>query len=414
VNQYRTVETADLRTAIEDTTGQGMNWFFRQWIERGGHPEIALSWTYNAERKDLAVTIEQRQKVDAITPLFRASVELEIATSNEVKLERISLARATETFHFSVATRPTRVVFDPRDWLLDQQQVTATKQELLDQLARSEHVFARLQALKKLAEQKDDAEVKTALLKVAQEDKFWAVHQEAVKILGTLNGDEIRALLLKLARSETRVEVRREAVQALHRFPHDDTKRVLREVIAQEPSYKTVAEALHSLVKVDRAHCAADLRQAMERASPQEVILLSAIDGLVELKDSTAEEQWGKMLQQPLSAERRAALLGAIARAKPSDVAALEPIKSQLSHRRPQVRKEAIRTLVEIGNPRGIDWLQERRVHETSYRALQSLDEAIEKIRARQKQTGSLQERLDELREQNKSLEERLKKLEKE
>ena len=40
VNQFRTVETADLRIAIEEATGQGLNWFFDQWLHHGGHPEF--------------------------------------------------------------------------------------------------------------------------------------------------------------------------------------------------------------------------------------------------------------------------------------------------------------------------------------------------------------------------------------
>jgi aminopeptidase N len=44
VNQYRTVETADLRTAVEESTGQGMTWFFDQWLYHGGHPEFEVAW----------------------------------------------------------------------------------------------------------------------------------------------------------------------------------------------------------------------------------------------------------------------------------------------------------------------------------------------------------------------------------
>ena len=50
VNQFRTVETADLRIAIEDATGQGLNWFFDQWLHQGGHPEFNVSWDYDSAR----------------------------------------------------------------------------------------------------------------------------------------------------------------------------------------------------------------------------------------------------------------------------------------------------------------------------------------------------------------------------
>ena len=47
VNQFRTVETANLRIAIEEATGQGMNWFFDQWLYHGGHPEFTVDWSWD-------------------------------------------------------------------------------------------------------------------------------------------------------------------------------------------------------------------------------------------------------------------------------------------------------------------------------------------------------------------------------
>ena len=73
VNQFRTVETADLRIAIEDATGQGLNWFCDQWLYHGGHPEFTVSWEWDAAAKDVRLTVKQTQKVDDVTPLFRTS-----------------------------------------------------------------------------------------------------------------------------------------------------------------------------------------------------------------------------------------------------------------------------------------------------------------------------------------------------
>ena len=37
-NAHQPVSTEDLRIAIEETTGQSMDWFFDQWLYRMGHP----------------------------------------------------------------------------------------------------------------------------------------------------------------------------------------------------------------------------------------------------------------------------------------------------------------------------------------------------------------------------------------
>ena len=38
-NMFATVETWDLQKAIVDATGINMDWFFDQWIHRGGEPK---------------------------------------------------------------------------------------------------------------------------------------------------------------------------------------------------------------------------------------------------------------------------------------------------------------------------------------------------------------------------------------
>jgi aminopeptidase N len=413
INQFRTVESADLRRAIEDATGQGMNWFFEQWLEHGGHPEFTVSWSYNDETKQVAVSVKQTQKVDQVTPLFRTHVEIEIATPNEVNTQKVLLTKADETFHFPSNERPTRVVFDPNDWLLDKLTQAKSESELLDQLARDEHVFARFTAVQELEKQKDDAEVAAALKKAAKEDKFFAVRQEATKIVGQLSGDDVRSLLIGLATGDANVHVRREAVAALHRFVHDDTKAALRKIIASEQSYKVVAEALRSLVKVDRDHCRADLLAALAVPSYRDEVFRAAAAGLNELKDDEALAKWRAMLAEKHTSEHRASVIEALAKAKRGDAETLEMLKGQLEHKRMNIRRQTINTLVELGNPSTIAWLQARRDQEESPRTIQQIDEAIEKLRGKEKQNEPIKKELDELREKNRQLEERLKKLEK-
>jgi aminopeptidase N len=413
INQFRTVESADLRRAIEDATGQGMNWFFEQWLEHGGHPEFTVSWSYNDETKQVAVSVKQTQKVDQVTPLFRTHVEIEIATPNEVNTQKVLLTKADETFHFPSNERPTRVVFDPNDWLLDKLTQAKSESELLDQLARDEHVFARFTAVQELEKQKDDAQVAAALKKAAKEDKFFAVRQEATKIVGQLSGDDVRSLLISLATGDANVHVRREAVAALHRFVHDDTKAALRKIIASEQSYKVVAEALRSLVKVDRDHCRADLLAALAVPSYRDEVFRAAAAGLNELKDDEALAKWRAMLAEKHTSEHRASVIEALANAKRGDAETLELLKGQLEHKRMNIRRQTINTLVELGNPSTIAWLQARRDQEESPRTIQQIDEAIEKLRGKEKQNEPIKKELDGLREKNRQLEERLKKLEK-
>jgi aminopeptidase N len=414
-HQFTTVEAADLRDAIENSTGQGLNWFFDQWLYKGGFPEFDVSWRWDDATKIAHLTVKQVQKVDTITPIFEMPVEIEIATRNSTNVRRMNISKADETFHFPLDERPTRICFDPKDWLLKKLTFEKSKEELLDQLERDQNLMCRVQAIEALgafAGAKDD-DVTAALMKALKADAFWGVRQTAATALGKLSGEKVREALIEAAQRDTKAQVRRESIKSLGGFSHDSTRAALRSIIGQDQSYFAIAEALRALAKVDRNGCRADLIAALKTPSHQEVILRAACDGLVDLKDRSSADEIAKLLDQPVSAQRRAALTGALARLKPDDRAVAERLHKQLDNRRGNVRQATIDALVAMGDPAAIEVLLARRAkNEDPSRILRALDEGIEKLRAKENNLDSLNKELDTLRTQNRQLEERLKKLE--
>lgn len=413
VNQHRNVETADLRIAIEEATGRGMNWFFDQWLHKGGHPEFNVSWDYDSAAKQIQLTVKQTQKLDELTPLFRSTVEIEIVSPGQTNLRRVTVAKAEETFHFDSPQRPTRVVFDPKNWVLKKLAFKKSKEELLDQLAHADQVVPRAQAVQGLAELTDEKDAVAALIAAVRNDAFWGVRQEAVKALAKASGDEVRAALLHTLKSDAKAAVRREALVSLQKFPHDDTRAAVRQTIESDRSYYVVAEALRTLVKIDRDKSASVLLAALDRPSDNEVILRAACNGLVDLKDQTADEKIAKLLEGKLTPQHRGTLIAALARLKPDDPAALERLHAQLDNDRTDVRRAAIEALSGIGTTASIDKLLARREREEIPSTRARLDDAVEKLRQRLGQPDSLRTELEQLRKQNQQLEERLKKLEK-
>ncbi|QDU29169.1 Aminopeptidase N [Anatilimnocola aggregata] len=411
VNQFRTVETADLRIAVEEATGQGMNWFFDQWAYKGGHPEFNVSWDYDAAAKQVRITIKQTQKVDEITPLFRTSAEIEIASGQASRIRRVTLSKAEETFHFDSPERPTRVCFDPRDWILKKLTAEKGKDELLDQLTNSEYLMCRVQAVRALAAMEEDKDAQAGLSAATTDDKFWAVRQEAVKGLKKFPGDATRAKLIQ-ACSDEKSFVRREALQALAKFSHDDSKTALRKAIDSDQSYYAVAEALKSLAAIDKSGSRELLLKACEQPSHREVILKAAVEALAAQGDTTVADSLTKMLETTTAPERRVAIIGALARLKSGDAATLKLLHDQLGNKRQNVRRSALEAVTQVADATSIATLEARRGQEVMPRMIRSIDESIAKIREKQQGTEALLKEVERLRKQNLQLEERLKKLE--
>lgn len=411
-NQFRTVETADFRIAIEDATGQGLNWFFDQWVHHGGHPEFQVAWDWSEGSKTVRITVKQKQAVDQVTPLFKMPVEIEVARHGASTVHRVEVSKAEETFHFQADERPTRVCFDPNDWLLKDVQFEKSKEELLDQLTYGKSVVCRAEAASQLTRYEKDDDVQRSLAQAARSDPFWGVRREAVKALAQFTGDSVRTTLLDVAREDVKSAVRREATSALSRFQHEETTRGLRAVIEKDRSYFTVADAVRSLVKLEGAKCGDDLLAALATATAGEPVLRAACDGLVETKEPRAEPRLRELLSAQPGPERRAILIGTLARLKPQDAATLELLRAQLANDRRVVRSAAVDSLVQVGDARAIEWLLEARKLTESQRWARQLDTAIEQLRAKQGSVQQLRDETEALRKQNRDLERRLKELE--
>ncbi len=417
-NKFSAVETADLRVAIERATGQGLNWFFDQWVYRGGHPEYDVSYTYDEDQKQLRLVVKQTQTVDALTPLFNMPIEVDIVSNSGPKTHKVTVSKAEETFSFAVDRRPRRVTFDPRDYILKKVTFHKSRCEWIDQALHDRNVMARAAAVDALAKLTGESDARAALVQVVRVDPFWGVREEAAKALAKFNGDAVRGVLLAAASDKTS-SVRTAAVKSLANFAHDDVKARLRSAIKEDPSYYVVAEALRSLAKIDGDAARPDLIAAMEQTSHREVILRAAAESLAEkMADKTAEQTVAPlrdkllaMLDGPTSPERRMAILDAVAKFGRGDPAVTKTIAAQLEDSRPRVRIAAAAALGKTGDPAAVDLLLKFRDRESKPRNLQTIDDAIEKLRSG-KEASSVRTDVQKIREENESLRERIRKLE--
>ncbi len=108
--------SADFRQVVEEVAGRDLRWFFEQWLERSGQPEIAGSWSWNPESRELSVTLRQAQKGDP----YRLRVEVAVYTgvgSDRHRFE-VELADREATEVFVLDQAPRGVTVDPDVWLL--------------------------------------------------------------------------------------------------------------------------------------------------------------------------------------------------------------------------------------------------------------------------------------------------------
>jgi aminopeptidase N len=96
--------TDDLREIMEKASGQDLKQFFKQWLFIAGHPQLAINWRYNADKKVIELNITQKQNVLYQFPL-------EVAVGDQ--LHTINVKDKNTTVQLPVNGKPLAVKIDP-------------------------------------------------------------------------------------------------------------------------------------------------------------------------------------------------------------------------------------------------------------------------------------------------------------
>ena len=90
-NAYTAVEAAQLRLAMEEVSGQDLNWFFNQWYFGSGQPELVVKDSVNAAGNKIFLSVDQTQSGPQQQHIFQLPVNVDIylaGNNNHALLQR--------------------------------------------------------------------------------------------------------------------------------------------------------------------------------------------------------------------------------------------------------------------------------------------------------------------------------------
>ncbi|MDP6956736.1 MAG: M1 family metallopeptidase, partial [Planctomycetota bacterium] len=225
-NIGRSVTTADLRRALEQSSGQDLGEFFDQWFHSQGYPEMSVRWEWDGRNRQVALCVEQTQEAGDGTPrVFKVPVDVEVRTASGVSNHRLQLDRRRHRFVLPCDERPTWVRFDKYGSLpasVDREKRTS---EWLAIAGQDDDVGGRVMAVevlgRVLAGSKDDdlADlIRGELLNRLSGDSSRFVRQAAVQALAAGGGTRAAEVLCAVAREDAEAQVRVAALSALEGF----------------------------------------------------------------------------------------------------------------------------------------------------------------------------------------------------
>lgn len=277
-HEYEAVEIHQLRLAVEEVTGQDMNWFFNQWFLDKGHPSLKVERRHDTAAKEYRLIISQEQDLSEF-PLYRLPLDVDIYAGGVVNRERIILDSKVDTFTFKLAHHPDLVIVDAERMLLGTIEDELSEAEYIFQLTEAPLWKDKVQALSAIKNSRNPDAV--AAMMTQLEDGFHGVRQEAVKALRKAAVQDTSLLknrFLVLAQSDPKAAVRAEAIGAVaDRFGKDPNVRMIVEKAVTDRSYNVAGAALRAISSYDTDKALALAKDAEKDAKGSLVSAIAAL-----------------------------------------------------------------------------------------------------------------------------------------
>jgi aminopeptidase N len=296
-NAFTAVEAHDLRLAMEEISGEDLNWFFNQWYFASGHPELVIDYNYQAETGVMEVIIEQVQNTDYSPAIFQLPISIDIYQGNQPRREYIVMTERKQTFSFDVKTKPTLVNVDADRVLLCEKMDQKTEAEYVFQFYNAPKYLDRYEALEALQSSTESAAQQVHI--EALNDPYWGIRKLALQYINPANASAaVKAKMLTLAKSDTHSEVRAGAISFLGETGDLSSVSVMHTAIENEQvAYRVVSAALAALAKLNPEDA---LRYARKMESDKSVGIIEAVGNIYGMLPNKShltyfENNWDKL-----------------------------------------------------------------------------------------------------------------------
>src|SRR5262245_54656004 len=195
-HRFKSVETSDLRRALEEASGRDLEQFFQQWVYGRGVPRLEVEYAWDLTRKRARVTVRQTQKIDKETPAFLFPLDLHFRVDDENKDVTVNVTEARHEFTFDFASEPSVVSVDPRGGLLKTLVLKVPRAMLIRQAESGPTALSRLMAVEELSKQAHPEAVAALEQALKKGSEFWKVRSAAAEGLGKMQTEPaLRALV---------------------------------------------------------------------------------------------------------------------------------------------------------------------------------------------------------------------------
>ncbi len=146
-HEFQSVELSDFRKSFEHVTGQDLSWFFLQWFESPGHPQLSVRHDHREDT--LYIEVSQEQNLE-LYPLYYLPLNLDLIVQDSIFRYPLSIIDRNHVFRLPLKRAPDGLILDGDYQLVGELTHQKSPEELLAQLKSDHSLAARYEAVSKL------------------------------------------------------------------------------------------------------------------------------------------------------------------------------------------------------------------------------------------------------------------------
>lgn len=241
---YGSVDSKNLLVAFHERLGLSLNWFWEEWIYKGGEPSYKIAFDENGDQFQFYV--KQIQQQNDLVGLFKMPIVFELHYKDgSIDSKRIWIEDQSQLVNFNrLADKELAfALFDPNNEVMKSVVFEKSTEMLKAQAQKAEHMLDRYDAISSLIE-RDFEEKESFLMARFEAEAFHGIKAAILHyMLPLLN--ENSSKMAKLGIADPSVEVRMAVLESTVRVPADleDDYRML----LNDSSYQVIENALRLL-----------------------------------------------------------------------------------------------------------------------------------------------------------------------
>jgi aminopeptidase N len=245
---FKNVDSDDLLTAFHEKLGVSLNWFWEQWVYKGGEPHYQVA--FEDLGKESRFDVKQIHELSDVCGLFKMPIVFEVHYSDgsmESKKVWIENPQHTVSIPNPNGKKVAFVLFDPSDLVLKKVTFNKSPEMLMEQSLKAPNMIDRYDALVGLRASSVESKLQTLLASLKKETHEALVHEALGQLSQNIQDPLVMAAFASTLKNSD-VKLRRAAVRALNEIPQSLENDVFAQLNA--PSYELQELSLRKLFEL--------------------------------------------------------------------------------------------------------------------------------------------------------------------